>query len=95
MQADDNGKYIPIQFASRALTSVEAKRPNWENELLAAVFGITAFHYWIAMKQFTLLTDNTAVKHLLVNKTKQNTKIMRWQVFLSQYTFETQYKYQR
>ena len=85
------GKFVPIAFASRATTVAERKRPIMEIEALAVVFCITTFSHYVTGRQFTLYTDNVAVKDLLSNKRKLSPKLTRWALFLSEYSFNIEY----
>ena len=77
-----------IAFAGRKLRGPELKRGIPEKELLSVVHAVTNSHSeFLATNFFVLHTDARALKYLMDTKFK-NSKIFRWSVLLSQYSFE-------
>ena len=70
-----------IAYASRFLNSCEQKYSGNELELLAAVWAIEHFKYYLYGRRFTLITDHQALVSALQsnrgNKTYQS-KLTRW-----------------
>ena len=47
----------PIYFATRAITTTEVNYQNLEQEMLATIWGMENFHYFLYGNKFTLETD--------------------------------------
>jgi hypothetical protein len=89
LQKDDKtGKLRPVAYGGRALTPHEKKVGIMQLETLAAVYAITNWDVYLSHKPFTLLTDNSALKHVLNSKTKMSAKVQRWSLYLSAYDFD-------
>ena len=84
-------KFVPISFASRSTTACEKVRSVYENELLAVIFSITSFSYYLTGHHFVLYCDNAAVNHLLKNCVKLSPKLARWSLYLSNFSFSVKY----
>ena len=86
----DNGLEHVVEFAGRGLRPNERKFGISEIECLAVLSGIQYFAPFLANKKFLLRTDHTALQ-FLKNIKNPSGRLARWAIFLSQYTFETQY----
>ena len=53
-----NGEWIPVMYTSRAMTHVEVKYAQIENEALAMVFGLTRFHEYVYGQRVIAETDH-------------------------------------
>jgi hypothetical protein len=82
---------LPIAYASRALTDVEQRYSQTEREALAVVWACEHFHVFVMGASFSVVTDH---KPLLGIWTKPNppTRIARWALRLTPYTFTLLYK---
>ena len=77
-----------IAYAGRKLRGPELRKAIPEKELLSVVHAVTASHSeYLATNFFILHTDARALKYLMDTKFK-NSKIFRWSILLSPYSFE-------
>ena len=68
-QKQNNGELKPIAFASRYLNDAEKKDSIGEFELLAVVWGLERFRFYLYGKPIQLFSDHKALEPLL-KKTK-------------------------
>lgn len=81
------GQEVPISFISRATTPAERIMGSMEGELRAVQYALETLHYYVALHPFKLLTDSSAITHMLKHH-GQNSKLGR----LS-YTLTTNYQF--
>ena len=76
-----DGSWVPISFASRQLNAQEVKYSTSELELLAVVWSMYHFRYYLYGNRFELITDHKALLSALrnnrANKTYQS-RLVRW-----------------
>ena len=85
----DNHRRI-ISLASRCLTSAESKYMTTELELLAIVYCVTKFKYYLTGNKFEIITDHKSLTFL--NSTQfHNARLIRWNLILQQYNFNISY----
>ena len=90
-QKDDNGKEHVVSYASRKLLPRERKYSVIELELLAVLFGVMKFHYYIYGHKIELQSDHrplSYVKALL----EHSPRLARWNLILSSYEITPSYK---
>ncbi|CAB4001363.1 Hypothetical predicted protein, partial [Paramuricea clavata] len=92
VQHDEQGILKVIAFASRALTVVEQRYCQTEQEALACVWACEKFHLYLVRCQFTLYTDHQALEILYSAKAKQSARIQRWALRLQQYNYTVKYR---
>ncbi len=89
-----NGEEMPIQFASRTLSSAERNYAQFERENLAVVFGLKKFYAYLFGRAFTLITDNKPLAQALAPHAKQPPiaaeRVQRWAMFLSGFNYTIQ-----
>ena len=77
----EDGSWVPISFASRQLNNAEVKYSTSELELLAVVWSMYHFRYYLYGNRFELITDHKALLSALRNnrgnKTYQS-RLVRW-----------------
>ena len=92
----DNGTERPIAYASKALTKAEQNYSQIEREALSLVYGVKKFHQFLFGYKFTLLTDHKPLLTILGPKSgipeMAASRLQRWAIILSAYTYEIQYK---
>ena len=90
---DGTEKISAIAYASKALTDVEQRYSQIENEALALVWACEKFHVYIYGKSFTLVTDHKPLEFLF-NKpgSRSQARIERWTMRLQEYDFTVCYK---
>jgi hypothetical protein len=77
----------PIAYISRSLSTAETRWAAVERECLAIVWAIKTFDVYLAGREFTLETDNKALKWLMQTREKNN-KLLRWSLLLQPYSFK-------
>lgn len=87
-QKDNEGNERIIAYASRSLLPAEKNYTITELEYLAVVWAVGKFHHYIHGSRFTLITDHSALVHLL-NLTTPNGRLARWVMKLQSYDFDT------
>src|SRR4051812_43076423 len=87
-QRDDEDHEHVIAYASRSLLPAEKNYTATELECLAVVWAIGKFHHYLHGKRFLLITDHSALCHLL-NVTTPNGRLARWVMKLQAYDFDT------
>jgi hypothetical protein len=86
---DATGKLIseePVHFASRLMTPAERNYSAVEREGLAVVFCLKKFRKYLLGHDFTLYTDNSALKFMF-NKNEITGRLARWVMQLQEYRF--------
>ncbi|MCP4489745.1 MAG: hypothetical protein GY820_20880, partial [Gammaproteobacteria bacterium] len=75
-----NGKEVPISFASHTLSPRERNFATNEREALACVWGCEHFEKFLLGRPFTLRTDHAALTTLLQRSgsSRQSAKFERW-----------------
>ena len=83
------GKYHPVAYGSKKLTSAEQNYSTLEKECLAIVWGITKFRLYLVGKTFVLQTDHKPLSYL--NQAKfHNDRVMRWALALQGYDYRVE-----
>ena len=80
-QRQSNGELKPIAFASRYLNDAEKNNSIGELELLAVVWGLERFRFYLYGKQIQSFSDHQALEPLLKrNKTNKqySARLTRW-----------------
>lgn len=77
----------PIEYFSKTLNNAQQNYSTTEKELLAIILAIEQFRHFIWGKHFTLYTDHQALTFLF-NHNKTNTRLLRWRLSLSEYSFD-------
>jgi transposase InsO family protein len=76
-----------ISFEARSLSPSEKNYSATKRELLAIVFALKRFHYYIYLSKFTLYSDHKAPTHLFTQK-HTNAMILNWFDTLLDYNFD-------
>ncbi|RWS00992.1 pol polyprotein-like protein, partial [Dinothrombium tinctorium] len=95
MQRHDDGKVYPVAFASKKLTDVQQKYPITEQECYAINWGVNYFHEYLDGREFTVITDHSALQWLqnsLGVKSRGAKRLFRWATELSPYNFKIKYR---
>jgi hypothetical protein len=83
-----NGEEHIICFISRRLHGAEFNHTTVEKELLAVVYALQKLHKYLLDREFTLYTDNNALKYLF-NKQDISGRTARWILQLQEFQFPT------
>ena len=91
----DDGQECPVAYASRTLTPAE-KNYKLEKEALGVVFAVKKFHNYLFGRHFIIESDHRPLSYLF-NSSKvisptASSRITRWTLTLSAYTFTIRYK---
>ena len=89
---DDTGLEHPVGFFSRCLTGSERNYVAYELEMYAVVRAVEHFRMFLLGKEFLLRTDHLALRNLLQRDLLLTTRVKRWILRLSEYTFRIEYK---
>ena len=86
-----NGVERPISFNARRLKPSESQYASHKGELLALIFAIDTYKFFLTGRKFLVRTDNSALSWL---KTQKDPKgiLMRWLRILSTYEFDIQHR---
>ncbi|KAF9743553.1 Retrovirus-related Pol polyprotein from transposon, partial [Nosema granulosis] len=83
---------MPIMYASRTLGETEKNYSISEKEMLAAIWGIEKFEYFLKGREFTLVTDHIALKAINEKGELKSARISRWIERIQQFNFKVEYK---
>ena len=88
-----NGKEVPIAFASSTLTPAQRNYSASEKEAWAVVWACEHWEKYLLGRHFTLQTDHSALKTMLVNRgsRRESSKFHRWLERLSPFSFTPHY----
>lgn len=89
-QETANGEAKVIAYASRVYKGAEQHYYTTEKEILAIVYALKQFRYYIYGKTFEIHTDHQALSFLMKCKTT-NSRLMRWILVISEYSFTLKY----
>ena len=86
-----NGIERPISFNARRLKPSKSQYASHKGELLALIFAIDTYKFFLTGRKFLVRTDNSALSWL---KTQKDPKgiLMRWLRILSTYDFDIQHR---
>ena len=92
----DDTQERPIAYIFRTLFSAERHYSQLEKEVLAIVFAVKKFHCYLLGRHFVIESDHQPLKTLLgeTNCIPQmaSSRIVRWAIILSAYTYTICYK---
>ena len=83
---EHEGRFFPIAYGSKKLTSAERKYSTFEKKHLAIVWGVSKFRLYLAGKPFVLQTDHQPLTFLKDAKFR-NDGIVRWALALQGYDY--------
>ena len=81
---EENGKKVPVAYASRKLKQSERSYAVIEKECLALVWAVQKFSRYLYGTPFTVETDHCPLKYLNEAKLKY-ARLMRWALILQPY----------
>lgn len=89
---EKNGQLLPIQWASKKLTSTEQRYTISEKEMLAVFWGIKKFDYDLRGRRFKVITDHKALENIRNKPNFNNNRINRWIEHIQEYDFIIEYQ---
>jgi hypothetical protein len=84
-----DGKEVPIAFISKTLT--QSQREKWsvpQKEAYAIYYALCKLEYLLLDRPFTIHTDH---KNLTYINDSVNAMVVRWKLYLQEYTFDIQF----
>lgn len=84
-----NGKWAPVEFASKKLTDTEKRWPVRDQEALAIIFGLKKFDCYLRGRSFQVLTDHKSLKWMM---TAKEGRVARWASRLTEYDMTISHK---
>lgn len=85
-QIDNEGNHRIVSIASRCLTSEESRYTTTEIELLAIVYCVMKFRYYLIGVKFEIITDHNGLT-FLTTTVYNNSRLIRWSLLLQQYCY--------
>ena len=86
----------PIAYASRTLTKNEINYSQVDKEGASIIFALKKFNQYSLGNNFTLTTDNNAIKNIFDPKTEINSiaagRLARWALLLTQYNYALEFR---
>ena len=86
LMQEHEGRFFPVAYGSKKLTSAERKYSTIEKKCLAIVWGVSKFRQYLAGKPFVLQTDHQPLT-FIKNAKFRNDRIMRWASALQEYDY--------
>ena len=93
-QKQDDGNTKPIAYGSRYLNDTEKKYSIVELELLAVVWGLEKFRFYLYGKRVRLYTDHQALEPLIKrnrSNKQYSARLTRWLDRLTHFDISIQY----
>jgi RNase H-like domain found in reverse transcriptase/Integrase zinc binding domain len=87
-----DGRLHAICFSGKSLLLNQRSWPITELECLSLVQAIKEFSVYLSHQRFLVLTDHIALVNLQKMRLSENSRLVRWAMFLQSYDFEIQYK---
>ena len=88
----DTGLEHPVGFFSRTLSGSERNYGAYELEMYAVVRAMEHFRMFLVGKSFLLRTDHAALANLLRRDLPPTSRVERWILRLSEYTFRIEHQ---
>lgn len=89
-QYDDQKNQRIVSIVSRCLTKYEINYTTTEKEMLAIVYAVTKLRTYLLGRHFHIITDHKALT-FFTSASYYNSRLMRWNLLLQQYSFTTHY----
>ena len=90
-----DGTEKPIAYASRTLNKNEINYSQVDKEGASIIFALKKFNQYLLGNNFTLTTDNKAIKNIFDPKTEINSiaagRLARWALLLTQYNYTLEF----
>lgn len=84
-----DGRWLPVQFASKKLSGPQLRWPVREKEAFAIIHGLHKFDYALRGRQFTVHTDHQSLTWIMEAKVG---KLARWACLLAEYKMDVFWK---
>ena len=87
---EKDGEVFPIAYHSRTLKGAELRYSTVEKELVGVIEGVKKFYFYLYGAPFIIETDHLPLTSLQTSK-NANQRLMRWAMYLQQFTFTVRY----
>lgn len=91
MQKQDDGKFHPIAYYSKAATADESRYHSFDLETLVILYALRRFEVYLKGIEFTVVTDCHSLS-MTLEKRDMNHRIARWAVEFSDFTFKPKHR---
>ena len=81
----------PLAFISEALSPAHQALSAYDKEMMAILFAVRKWHYFLVGKHFTIKTDHQPLKYLMEQKVSTPSQ-RTWLAQLMSYDFDIVYK---
>ena len=85
------GRWVPLAFFSRKLSSAERKYSAFDRELLGVYQAVKHFRHFVEAKPFTVYTDHKPLTYALSSTVERSPRQTRQLSFISEFTTDIQY----
>lgn len=82
----------PVAYASRTLSGSEKNYGITEREVLASLWAMEKFEYYLVGKRFKLVTDHKAIEFIRTKLEFGSPRIQRWFYRFQKFDFEVEYR---
>jgi hypothetical protein len=89
-QKHADGTERPICFFSKTLSETQRNYSTTEKELVAVLESLKKFRHLLLGRSFFLRTDHKPIIFLFKTR-NMNSKMMRWALYLQEYSFDIDY----
>ncbi|GBG61215.1 hypothetical protein CBR_g19748 [Chara braunii] len=88
IQADTEGKEMPLRFESRTLCTTERNYSQIKRETLVVLYCLRIFRNYIFSRRFILRVNPTALAYSLRNYVSSDPTVARWLTYIWMFNFE-------
>ena len=90
-QLDEQGREMPLAFASVKLSDTERRWSTIEKEAFAVIYALRQFDHLVFGSHVDLYTDHDPLSYL-VNNNPKSPKLTRWALHISRYDLSVHHK---
>lgn len=89
---DDPNILHPIYYGSRTLVGSEKNYAVYELEMLAIVYFLKYFRYYLLGKHCKVITDHQSLRYMMKIKEDSPTRVVKWLLSIMEYDIEVYYR---
>ena len=91
LEQKQEGRWVPIAFFSRKLSSTEKKYSAFDRELLGAYSAVRHFRHFVEGTSFTLFTDHKPLIYAFASDADRSPRQTRHLSFIAEFTTDVQH----